>query len=319
VEFLRFQGRERLSGRDYNLIKRQSFDEPLPRLIRRVWEFIGTQVRQETRLHDLFFWERAEYPAFAWQEAIVNAVAHRDYGISGTPIEVLMFDDRIEVKSPGTLPEPLTLEDLRARRNVHLSRNPRIVQVLKAFDLMQEVGEGIPRMYREMEMSGLRPPEFDQDRLHFYVTLRNTPVYDTETMHFLEGFRDRALNDRQVRALAHAFQTGAFTRVRYQELNAVDSDLAHQEIAAMLDLGVVQREGRGRGTRYVVADTSIMLEERLRRYLQERGSISSSEYCQLVGVSQRKALRDLSTLVEAGRMIVVGRGKATRYQPVTDF
>lgn len=122
---------------------------------------------------------------------------------------------------------------------------------------MQEVGEGIPRMYREMELSGLRPPEFDQDRLHFYVALRNTPVYDTETTRFLERFRDRELNDRQVRALAHAFQTGAFTRVRYQEINEVDSDLARQEIAAMLDLGVVRREGRGRGTRYVVADTSV--------------------------------------------------------------
>jgi predicted HTH transcriptional regulator len=133
--------------------------------------------------------------------------------------------------------------------------------------------------------------------------LRNTPIYDTETMRFLEGFRDRELNDRQVRALAHAFQTGTFTRIRCQEINKVDSDLARQEIAAMLDLGVVQREGRGRGTRYVVADTSITPEEKLHLYLQEHRSISSSEYCQLVGVSQRKALRDLSVLVEAGRMV----------------
>jgi ATP-dependent DNA helicase RecG len=320
VEFLRFQGVERLSGRDYNLINRQSFNDLLPRLIRLVWDFLSTQIRQETRLHDLFFWERAEYPTFAWQEAVINAVAHRDYSIAGASIEISMFDDRIEVKSPGTLPELLTLEDIRARRNVHLSRNPRIVQVLKAFSLMQEVGEGIPRMYREMELSGLHPPEFDQNRLHFYATLRNTPVYDVETMRFLEGFRDYDLNDRQIRALAQAFQAGAFTRIRYQELNEVDSDMARREILALLDLGVVQQEGRGRGTRYVVAVPSTTLKDRLRSYLQEHGSISNRAYRELMELDSRQAAwKELSEMVAEGKLRRTGKGRGATYVPTSVF
>ena len=315
VEFLRFRGTERLSGRDYNLIMRRSFNEPLPRLIQQVWEFVDTQVKRETKLHDLFFWERAEYPPFAWQEAIVNAIAHRDYSITGMPVEVLMFDDRIEVKSPGLLPEPLTLEDIRARKNVHLSRNPRIVQVLKTFGVMQEAGEGIPRMYREMELSGLHPPEFDQDRLHFYVTLRNAPIYDEATMRFLDTFRSHDLNDRQVRALAYASRYGSFNRSKYRGINDVDSDTAQKEIAAMEKLGIVQRRGRKRGSHYVVIAPEPVPEKMLRQFFRDHDSISNREYRELRNVSRSMAWKELSQLVEEGKLERVGTGRWTHYLP----
>ena len=74
---------------------------------------IKEQIRERTILHDLFFRERLEYPTFAWQEALVNAVAHRDYSSSGACMEVWMFDDHIGVRSPGAPPPPVTLEQLR--------------------------------------------------------------------------------------------------------------------------------------------------------------------------------------------------------------
>ena len=91
---------------------------------------------------DLVFEERFEYPTFAWQEAIINAVAHRDYALTGTPIEVWMFDDRLEVRSPGELVEPVSIERLTHRERIHASRNPRIVRVLTDLGYMRELGEG---------------------------------------------------------------------------------------------------------------------------------------------------------------------------------
>jgi ATP-dependent DNA helicase RecG len=74
--------------------------------------------------HNLFCRDMPEYPTFAWQEAIVNAVAHRDYADQGREIEVWFFDNRLEVLSPGDLVAPVTLGHLQARRRIHASRNP---------------------------------------------------------------------------------------------------------------------------------------------------------------------------------------------------
>jgi len=119
---------------------------------------IRPPVRERQRLVDLFSEERWEYPSFAWQEAIVNAVAHRDYPYEGLSIEIWMFDDRLEIRSPGELVEPVTLDRLLKRERIHASRNPRIVRVLTNLGYMREQGEGIPRMFEAMEQEGLYPP-----------------------------------------------------------------------------------------------------------------------------------------------------------------
>ncbi|NCB31900.1 MAG: hypothetical protein EOM66_10900, partial [Clostridia bacterium] len=88
------------------------------------------------------------------------AVAHRDYRYEGLGIEVWMFDDRLEIRSPGELVEPVTLDRLLKQERIHASRNPRITRVLTDLGYMREQGEGIPRIFDAMEREGLYPPEF---------------------------------------------------------------------------------------------------------------------------------------------------------------
>ena len=170
------------------MVKRIRFEVPLGHLIDEAVGRIKEHVRERTVLHDLFFRERMEYPPFAWQETLVNAVAHRDYAITGASIEVWMFDDRIEVRSPGPPPPPVTLEQLRQHKSIHFSRNPLIVRVLADLGYLREMGEGIPRIFQEMEHHGLHPPEFSVEGFFFVVTLRNTPVYDENTLRWLNQF-----------------------------------------------------------------------------------------------------------------------------------
>ncbi len=124
----------------------------------KAYETIRLHLRERQRLVDFFFEEKLEYPTFAWQETIVNAVAHRDYRYEGLGIEIWMFDDRLEIRSPGELVEPVTLERLLRQERIHASRNPRIVRVLSDFGYMREQGEGIPRIFEAMERDGLYPP-----------------------------------------------------------------------------------------------------------------------------------------------------------------
>ena len=200
---------------------------------------IKEHIRERTILHDLFFRERLEYPTFAWQEALVNAAAHRDYDLSGASIEVWMFDEHIDVRSPGQPPPPVTLEQLRRQKSLHFSRNPLIVRVLADLGYLREMGEGVPRMFQEMEGYGLNPPELSLEGFIFTVTLRNAPVYDEATLRWLNQFGNQ-ITQRQRRLLAYAYcHSKTFSTAEYEKIAEVDRDTAYREIRLMVKNGIV--------------------------------------------------------------------------------
>jgi ATP-dependent DNA helicase RecG len=240
IDFVKYEGTERQHGSSLNVVKRIRFEAPLVRLIDEAVGRIKEHIRERTILHDLFFRERLEYPTFAWQEALVNAVAHRDYGLTGASIEVSMFDDHITVRSPGLPPPPVTLEHLRLQKSIHFSRNPLIVRVLADLGYLREIGEGIPRMFQEMETYGLHPPELAADGFIFSVTLRNAPIYDDATLRWLNQFGASQINVRQRRLLAYAYCHGkTFSTAEYERIAEVDRDIAYREIRSMVKNGIV--------------------------------------------------------------------------------
>ena len=122
-------------------------------LVEQTIEYVRTQIKEHTYLGpDARFVTEPEYPEFVWKEIIVNAIAHRDYSIKGTDIQIKMFDDHITVESPGTLPGTVRLNNMR---EIHFSRNPKMAQLLHEYEYVREFGEGVDRMYREMEETGL--------------------------------------------------------------------------------------------------------------------------------------------------------------------
>lgn len=98
---------------------------------------------------------RPEFPAVALRELLINAFAHRDYTIQG-PIRVLIFDDRLEIRSPGRLPNSVTLESLRY--GVHVLRNPVIYNFFLRLGYVTDAGSGVLRtMARVREATGHEP------------------------------------------------------------------------------------------------------------------------------------------------------------------
>ena len=240
IDFVKYDGTERQHGSSLNVVKRIRFEAPLLRLIDEAVGRIKEHIRERTILHDLFFRERLEYPTFAWQEALVNAVAHRDYSLTGACIEVWMFDDHITVRSPGLPPAPVTLEQLRQQKSLHFSRNPLIVRVLADLGYLREMGEGIPRMFQEMEHYGLHPPELSAEGFVFSVTLRNAPIYDDATLRWLNQFGTTQINVRQRRLLAYAYCHGkTFSTAEYEKVAEVDRDTAYREIRALVKSSIV--------------------------------------------------------------------------------
>jgi ATP-dependent DNA helicase RecG len=321
IRLFRVEGKERRHGSHRNVTQLERLDLPIARIIPEAHRLARAHIRKSERLHDLFFREMPEYPEFAWQEAIVNAVAHRDYGNQALGIEVWFYEDRMEVRSPGTLVPPVTIEALRSRRPVHASRNPLIVRVLVEVGLMREEGEGIPRMYDETEAVLLKPPSFEEGDGTFAAVLFNTPIFEgvgPEWQRIVDGL---PLSSSQKRILL--LRPEGFTNQDYRVVNRdMDRDQAYREIQEMVSLGIlVAPERAGRGARYRLAPEVLQakrwLEARipvLRRFLVEHESLKNADYRSLFGVPRYRAVSELRRLVEDGYLVLEGERRGARYR-----
>jgi len=322
VRFVRWRGTERRTGADLNIEKQIRLEAPLPRLIDQTYELLQQQLPERQQLIDLLFEERLTYPAFAWQEAVVNAIAHRDYALQGSEIEIHLFDDRLEFWSPGALVEPVTLESLQRRERVHASRNPRIVRVLTGWGYMRELGEGIPRMFEVMEREGLRPPDFRIEGGRFVLTLYSEPLYRPETMRWLQQFEGQGLSHNQLRLLAYAREhENRFTSHAYQKLTGVNPYEASRDIQALKRKGIV-RLLQPRGRIYEVVEPSRRHEPekpfeflKVEPILKAKGFLKNEDVRQTLKISRSEAKRVLKQWVDLGLLRPQGKGRGIHYVP----
>ena len=172
LKFIRYDGVKANVGTEINIIKEKTFDKAIPKIIIEVKEFIKTQLREFQYLdgEDGTFKSMPEYPEFAWFEGIVNALTHRNYSIRGEYIRFIMFDDRIEIHSPGKLPNIVTIENILTQR---YSRNPRIARILSEFGWVKEMNEGVKRIHSEMEKFFLRKPVYSEPGNNVLLVLEN--------------------------------------------------------------------------------------------------------------------------------------------------
>jgi len=215
---------------------------PAPRLIERVWAALLEEIEQQPVVEGLVRRERHLYPLEAVREAVVNAVCHRDYSITGQRIELRLFDDRLEIMSPGGLPGPITLENIL---DEHYSRNPRLVRGLYYWGFIEELGQGVDIIYEAMRREHHPAPEFRDTGRAFTVILRNA-VDDLEAEY--EGL----LNERQLLALRFLAEHGRITNRMYQALCAdVSPETLRLDLRDMVEKGLLLRIGDKRGTFYV--------------------------------------------------------------------
>jgi ATP-dependent DNA helicase RecG len=194
--------------------------------------------------------EESEYPPAAVREAIVNAVAHRDYQIRGDEIRVLLFADRIEFYSPGRLPGHVTVENLVHER---YSRNEILVQVLSDMGFIERLGYGIDRMIGLMSEAGLPAPRFQETAAGFQVTLVGQgPALvsqEADTFHW----RHLGLNERQELALGYLVEAGRITNREYQELCPdVSPETIRRDLADLVSKNLLLKIGEKRATYYIL-------------------------------------------------------------------
>src|SRR3990172_224281 len=131
------------------ILDRQEITGRLPQLIDQAEAFLRRNTTQASHIQGFKREDRSQYPIEALREVVVNAVAHRDYSRDSAQIRLFIFDSRIEVHSPGGLPNSVTLENMKT--GFSASRNRLIVQLLFNLGYMGSFGTGIPRIFRLMK------------------------------------------------------------------------------------------------------------------------------------------------------------------------
>ncbi len=229
---------------------REDIRGPLAEQIRRAEAFVTANMRRGMRITGWAREERAEYPLPVVREAIVNAVAHRDYAIRGEGIRLLMFSDHMEVYSPGRLPGHVTLENLVEER---FSRNEAIVQVLSDMGYIERLGYGIDRMIRAMEQEGLPAPRFEETAAGFRVTLIGHGASLVSATPEAALWSNVAVTPRQSQALAYLAEHGRITNSEMRALFPdVSDETIRRDLADLVDKGLLLKVGEKRATYYIL-------------------------------------------------------------------
>lgn len=194
VRVLKFEGNDFQVGTEMNIVKDRTFDSCLYKTIEQARDFINSQLREFTHLNSEGIFETVpEYPEFAWYEGLVNAVTHRDYSNNGEHITIKLFDDRLEICSPGRLGGFVTLDTMRTKR---YSRNPQIARVLNEMGIVRELNEGVKRIYTEMQRFFLKDPIYSEpDRNSVLLVLDNNIIMRSKRKEE-SMLKDNAIQDK---------------------------------------------------------------------------------------------------------------------------
>jgi len=225
--------------------RREELMGPLPKIIDRAWRVLWEEMDKQAVVKGLQRHEQLEYPESSVREALVNAVAHRDYRLTGRSIEIRMYTDRLEITSPGGLPAHITLDNIIEE---HYSRNPRLVNGLYQWGYIEELGLGIDRMIEDMVNAGHPPPTFEAKGHRFSVVL-----YNNKDAKRVVPDWEQNMNERQIKAIEFLQRHGSITNRDYRELCPhVGAETLRLDLSDLVTKGMLLKIGDKRGTRYIL-------------------------------------------------------------------
>lgn len=164
----------RFNGDDVNsdIIDRKDIDGNLPDIIDKALDFVNLNNKVGEKFDGIRRIDTFDYNKKVLREIIVNAFAHRDWSLTGAKIRVYVFDNFIEVRSPGKIPDTLTLE--RMKMGISYYRNPLITQMLVDYGYADKIGRGIMSILKYYKDRSLTPPEFIEEGFEFRVKIKKS-------------------------------------------------------------------------------------------------------------------------------------------------
>ena len=188
--------------------------------------------------------ETKEYPIYAIREALLNAIAHKDYS-DPTPTQISVYDDKILFWNPGQLPEKWTVDNLLIK---HPSKpfNPDIANTLFRCGYIESWGRGTLKMLEECKLAGLPKPKYSYDMSGIFVEFTNN-IFNEDYLKSL------SLNERQIKAVFYTLKNEFISNAKYQEINNIKQTVASEELKNLVKKGILKSSGiKGRGSKYFI-------------------------------------------------------------------
>jgi len=186
--------------------------------------------------------ETYEYPKDAIREALLNAIAHKDYAY-GYPIQISVYDNKLMIWNEGKLPENWTVEKL-FQKHSSKPRNPDIANAFFRSGYIEAWGRGTIKIIEQSKKHGLPIPEFNNEGSDFWVIFKK----DFINKEYLENLN---LNERQIKAVLYVKEKGKISNKEYQILNKCSRNTATNDLSELLENEILISSGKkGAGSFY---------------------------------------------------------------------
>ncbi len=328
-------------GVDYD--RREEFGGPLQRQVESAADFVLDELGFDLALLGVRRHELHRLPRVVVREAVANAVAHRSYAPAATSeaVRIEIRPDRVVVRSPGGLPEGVSLDDPAIRS---VPRNVLAIRTLRFFGIAEDAGRGVRLMRDHMTLNLMKPPVFEVDGSSVVVTLRlgsdAGPAERAWLALTLTGeppgtVRPYSVGDTgdvpiglragDARVLLEAGRGETLTNGQVRDLLGVDVVEARAALLRLRDRVLLQQHGNGAGAHYVLAPHLTGFKSRLvvrsrsdelsdvAIELAGRGRVTNADLRKRTGIDRVEALRVLNALVAAGRLERRGTRRGSHY------
>lgn len=245
IRIARFKGTDRVETLDSQEIKGHIY-----KMLDEVKSFVRRNTRLANKIVEFKRVDIPEYPFEAIREAVINAIAHRDYNRRGAPIMVSIFDDRVEVRNPGGLLPGLNIKKLEGH---HATRNEAICAIFHETMDMERYGTGITKMKRFMKEHGLSAPKFSEEGDVFVVKFFGPgdailDLVPSIPEHRQTDLKKLGLNERQIEALRMMVNEKKTLEIDdYCRKFKVTEKTARRDFKKMISIGYVEKVGSTKG------------------------------------------------------------------------
>ena len=237
-------------------VDRREYTGPLWEQIDEAFQFVLRNIHLGATIVGIYRQDIYEIPPDAIRELIINAMVHRSYLDHGT-IQVAVYDNRLEITSPGKLPMGQTME--RMKEGYSKIRNEALAHAFAYMNLIEHWGSGIPRIIDKVKAAGLREPEFIGGEVDLRINIYRGQVDGTVDLNTAvklpENRRKTAdkvpINEQEQQIYKYVSENVSITTAQAMKLLGIKQRRAREILVKMVENGWIRKEGASRSTIYV--------------------------------------------------------------------
>lgn len=222
-------------------------------LLKEAASFVKSNSKKAWKIEGLNRVEFEDYPEDAVREALVNALVHRDYGIVGSEIHIDIYDNRLEIVSPGGMYDGKNIQEVDIETIASIRRNPILADILSRIDYMERRGSGLKRIRESFKDDNLL--EFYSNQSSFFVIMKKMnadEIGDIEKERIksdLERIKS-GLNANELKIVEYLFENERITNKEAVELTGLSSQWLRKIFVKLQNKNIIQAHGNGRGRYY---------------------------------------------------------------------